>query len=71
MKNGMLPRVALVRTDVSEEYISSIIRVIIGDLGILATALLGRPLRLNCILAISTERVVFVSVNSGSLLSAP
>jgi hypothetical protein len=31
--SGMLRRVALVRTDVSEEYIGSIIKVIIGELG--------------------------------------
>jgi hypothetical protein len=35
------------------------------------TALLGRPLKLNSTLTISTERVAFVSVNHGSLLSAP
>jgi hypothetical protein len=35
------------------------------------TALSGRPLRLNSTLTISTERVASVSVNHGSLLSAP
>jgi hypothetical protein len=35
------------------------------------TALSGRPLRLNSTLTTSTDRVVFVSVNHGSLLSAP
>jgi hypothetical protein len=34
MKNGMLPRVAIVRTDVSKERIASIMRVTrIGKLG--------------------------------------
>jgi hypothetical protein len=35
------------------------------------TALSGRPLRLKSTPTISTERVVFVSVNYGSLLLAP
>jgi hypothetical protein len=35
------------------------------------TALSGRPLRLNWTLTISTEMEALVSVNHGSLLSAP
>jgi hypothetical protein len=50
VSSGMLRRVALVRTDVSEKLIASFIR--------LTTT-------------ISTERVASVSVNHGSLLSAP
>jgi hypothetical protein len=38
---------------------------------ILTTALSGRPLKLNSTITISTERVAFVSVNHGSLLSDP
>jgi hypothetical protein len=34
-------------------------------------ALLRRPLRLNSTLTIPTKRMCFVSVNHGSLLSAP
>jgi hypothetical protein len=46
--SGMLRRVALVRTDVSEELISSIIRVtIIGELGTLAVTSNRRTLRRN------------------------
>jgi hypothetical protein len=44
----MLRRVALVRTDVSEEPIASIIRVVrIGELGTLAVSSNGRTLRRN------------------------
>jgi hypothetical protein len=44
--SGMLHRVALVRTDVSEKCIASIIRVIrIGELGTLAVTSNRRALR--------------------------
>jgi hypothetical protein len=63
----MLHRVALVRTDVSEALSASFTKVTrIGELGTtLAVTSNRRTLR------ISTERVPSVSVNHGSLLSAP
>jgi hypothetical protein len=49
VSSGLLRRVALVRTDVSEELSSSIIRVTIGELGTtLAVNSNGRALRRNC-----------------------
>jgi hypothetical protein len=46
--SGMLRRVALVRTDVSEELSASIIRVTrIGELGTLAVTINRRTLRRN------------------------
>jgi hypothetical protein len=46
--SGMLRRVALVRTDVSEELSASIIRVTrIGELGMLAVTSNRRALRIN------------------------
>jgi demethoxyubiquinone hydroxylase (CLK1/Coq7/Cat5 family) len=48
MKNAVLRRVAIVRTDVSEECSESIIRVtIIGELGRLAVSCNRRTLRRN------------------------
>jgi hypothetical protein len=51
--SGMLSRVALVKTDVSEEFIASIIRVIrIGDIGINIAVTSNRSrLRRNTILS--------------------
>jgi hypothetical protein len=61
--SGMLRYVALVRTDVSVERSVTIIGVTrIGELG---------TMRLNSTHTILTERVAFVSLNHGSLLSAP
>jgi hypothetical protein len=74
VSSGMSHHVTLVRTDVSEELSASFIRVTrIGELGttLAVTALSERPLRLNSTPTISTERVASVSVNLGSLLSAP
>jgi hypothetical protein len=79
--SGVLCYVALVRTDVLGERNASIIRVTrISELGTdsprrpdiyIYTTFLGRPLGMNSTLTISTERVAFISVNHGSLLSAP
>jgi hypothetical protein len=46
--SGMLHRVALVRTDVSEELNASIIRVTIRELGTLAVTSSRRMLFIGC-----------------------
>jgi hypothetical protein len=66
VSSGLLRRVALVRTDVSEELIASIIRVIrIGGLGTLAVTSNRRTLRRNT----KSERRKEQKVRKGSYKS--
>jgi hypothetical protein len=67
----MLSRVALVRTDISEELNTSIIRVIIGELGTLAVIIIPVTLMMEDLSSSETSvltRAIWLKIQENAIL---